>query len=136
MLVAGFNKYATSHSGCSGFTLIELLVVIAIIAILAALLLPALTRAKDRAKAISCLNNCRQLGISSHLYLTDNSDRFCDTFLVRGNNTYRSAWFNLLSSYGRTTNLPLSGLPTQASRSSGAQLPQLTTRRCVCKLRI
>jgi prepilin-type N-terminal cleavage/methylation domain-containing protein/prepilin-type processing-associated H-X9-DG protein len=107
MIVPGCNKHATGRYGYSGFTLIELLVVLAIIAILAALLLPALTRAKDRAKAISCINNCRQLGIASHLYLTDNADRFCDTFLVRGNNAYRSAWFNLLSSYGRTTNLLL-----------------------------
>ncbi len=60
----------------AGFTLIELLTVIAIIAILASLLLPAITRAKEHAKATVCLNNLRQIGISIQTFSMENNDRF------------------------------------------------------------
>jgi prepilin-type N-terminal cleavage/methylation domain-containing protein/prepilin-type processing-associated H-X9-DG protein len=60
------------------FTLIELLVVSAIIGILAALVLPALSRAKQSSRQAACLSNLRQIGLAFSLYLDEHADRFAD----------------------------------------------------------
>src|SRR5262245_49380192 len=98
---------ATRSPRFSGFTLIELLVVIAIIAILAGMLLPALAKAKEKAKSTACINSLRQMSVAQNVYGSDFGGRYTPTFAVRGSNVERKAWFNFLQPYTQTTNLIL-----------------------------
>ncbi|MCX6926451.1 MAG: prepilin-type N-terminal cleavage/methylation domain-containing protein [Verrucomicrobia bacterium] len=105
------SRRRLSREPLLGFTLIELLVVIAIIAILASLLLPALARGKEKAKAIKCTSNIRQMALSYILYADDHTDQCVTLYLFQtappgsyypGSVTW---WVDLLRPYLQGTNV-------------------------------
>ena len=94
----------SKNKNLHGFTLIELLVVVAIIAILAAMLLPALSKAREKARQSVCMNNLKQLGLATHMYVEDYDGALPYGCVINGiwagfADPRFGAWFFLLAPY-------------------------------------
>ena len=109
------NWTSGRNSHIRAFTLIELLVVIAIIAILASMLLPSLSRAKESARRISCVNQLRQMGIAANLYNADFQGNFPERSIT-------NRWPNKFFAYHKSLKLQVCPSDTGAD-GKGTPLP-------------
>ena len=118
----------------SGFTLIELLVVIAIIAIIAGLLLPLLSKAKDKGQGAKCINNNRQLFLATAVYTGDNDDKYFHGRDINGASgaggvataNQLDAWHVVMAAYvgfrsvNAQTEIPVYGCPKDKTKEPAA----------------
>ena len=112
------HSQKSSGAGANGFTLIELLVVIAVIAVLSAILLPVLSKASERARAIFCLNNTKQLALGWQLYADDHAELLPYNLGLSGTFRTNINWVNNVMTWDLSSDNTNLATLTQASLGS------------------